>query len=52
MKLQLKSVMPRNPYVAASLRRAAGAHRPRTGARRQQAKRVLRGEIELLRPSP
>ncbi len=52
MKLQLKSVKPRNPYVAASLQRAAGAHRPGTGARRQQDERALRQEIRRLRPSP
>lgn len=52
MKLQLKSVKPRNPFVAASMLRAAGAHRPRTGARRQRAERALRQEIQRLRPSP
>ena len=52
MKLILKSPKPRNPFVAASLRRAAGSHRPDTGARRQQAARELRREVERLRPSP
>jgi hypothetical protein len=52
MKLILKSVKPRNPFVVASLRRNAGAHRVGTGARRQQAQRALRQEIERLRPSP
>ncbi len=52
MKLNLKSPKPRNPFVAASLRRRAGAHQPGTGGRRQQAARELRREIDRLRPSP
>lgn len=52
MKLQFKTLKPRNPLVVASLRRAAGAHRPGTGARRQQAERALRQEIRHLRSSP
>ena len=52
MKLTLKSLKPRNPFVVASLRRAAGSHRAGTGATRQQARRALRQDIERLRPSP
>lgn len=52
MKLNLKTVKPRNPFVMAAARRSAGAHRPGSGARRQQAARALRQEIERLRPSP
>jgi hypothetical protein len=52
MKLMLKSPKPRNPFVAASLRRLAGSHRTGSGARRQQARRALRQEIDRLRPSP
>jgi hypothetical protein len=52
VKLNLKTLKPRNPFVAASLRRAAGAHRSGTGAIRQQATRELRREIDRLRPSP
>lgn len=52
MKMQLKPLKPRNPYVVASRLRAAGAHRPGIGARRQQAERALRQEIRRLRPSP
>ena len=52
MKLTLKSTKPRNPFVAASLRRVAGAHQPGKGARRQQAARALRQEIHRLKPSP
>jgi hypothetical protein len=52
MKLTVNTLKPRNPFVAASLRRAAGAHRAGGGARRQQAERALRQEIQRLRPSP
>ena len=50
MKLILKNTKPRNPFVAASRSRVAGAHR--TGAPRQQARRELMREIDRLRPSP
>jgi hypothetical protein len=52
MKLHIKSTKPRNPFVVASLRRAAGSHRACSGARRQQAERALRQEVQRLRPSP
>lgn len=52
MTTSLKTRKPRNPFVAAALRRAAGAHRPGAGARRQQARMALRQEIERLRHSP
>jgi hypothetical protein len=52
MKLTLPSPKPRNPFLAASLRRLAGSHRTGGGARRQQAQRALRQEIERLRRSP
>ncbi len=52
MKLTLKNLKPRNPFVAAGLRRAAGAHRPGTGSRRQQAGRDLQREVDRLRYSP
>ncbi len=52
MKLTLQSPKPRNPFVVASLRRRAGSHRSGPGARRQEAQRALRQEIERLRPSP
>ena len=41
---------PRNPFVAASLRRAAGAHKRRDA--RQEGQRSLRQELNRLRPSP
>lgn len=50
MKLILKTTKPRNPLVAPSLKRAAGAHRP--GSTRQHAQRLLRRELDDLRPSP
>lgn len=50
MKLTLKTTKPRNPFVAASLRRAAGAHR--SGALRQAGRRDLQREIDRLKPSP
>lgn len=48
MKLTLKNLKPRNPFVAASLHRVAGSHRPGTGARRQQASRDLQRELNRL----
>jgi hypothetical protein len=50
MKLIVPTAKPRNPFVAASLRRAAGAHR--NGPRRQQERQALRLELDRLRPSP
>ena len=52
MKLTIKSIKPRNPFVAASMRRAAGAHGPNGSARRQQGQRALRLELQRLRHSP
>ena len=52
MKLTVKNPKPRNPFVAASLQRAAGSHRPGTGARRQQASRDLQHELKRLQHSP
>lgn len=51
MKLTLKNLKPRNPFVAASLQRRAGAHRCSTGARRRQDARELQREVDRLRPS-
>ena len=56
MKMTIKTTKPRNPFVAASLRRMAGAHRASAGAQRQQGARALRNEIaqagHRYRPSP
>jgi hypothetical protein len=50
MKMTIQAAKPRNPFVAASLRRAAGAHRP--ASQRQAARRELRSELNRLRLSP
>lgn len=50
MKLIVKSAKPRNPLVAPSLMRTAGAHR--RGSHRQQSQRLLRRELDALRHSP
>lgn len=52
MKLSLKTTKPRNPFVAAALRRAAGSHQLAGGARRQRARQALRQELDRLRSSP
>jgi hypothetical protein len=52
MKLSIKTLKPRNPFVAASLQRKAGSHRPSQGALRQREQGALRREIERLKPSP
>lgn len=52
MKLTLKAPKPRNPLVAPSRLRRAGAHRAEPGAVRQQGQRALRREIDHLRMSP
>ena len=49
MKLTIKSTKPRNPFVAASLRRVAGSHQPRGSTHRQQAQRALRQELQRLK---
>jgi hypothetical protein len=51
MKINLKTSKPRNPFVAASLRRMAGSHRPQGGACRQQAKSALRREVAAGAPA-
>ncbi len=56
MKITLKTLKPRNPFVAASLRRSAGSHSQRGGALRQQAQSAMRREIAACtdrhKPSP
>jgi hypothetical protein len=53
VKLIVKTSKPRNPLVAASLRRKAGAHRVSGGARRQRDAAALRRELDqCARPSP
>jgi len=52
MKMHVKTLKPRNPFVAASLRRVAGSHRHGIGAQRQSQERALREELQRLRHSP
>jgi hypothetical protein len=46
MKISLTAPKPRNPLVAASLRRHAGAHQRSTSAQRQRAAMALRRELQ------
>ncbi len=52
MKMTIKPIKPRNPFVAASLQRTAGSHRKCTSAARQRAGRELRRELQHLKHSP
>jgi len=55
MKLTLKTIKPlkpRNPFVAAALRRCAGSHRSGMATARQTGRRELRAELKQLHPSP
>jgi len=53
MKLVVKNLKPRNPLVAPSLHRKAGAHRPGIGSRRRLDEVSLRRELDqLVKPSP
>ena len=46
MKFTIPMLKPRNPLVAASRFRKAGAHRPKASAQRQALQRELRVELE------
>lgn len=52
MKMPIKPLKPRNPFVAASLRRVAGSHAASQRSRRQAAQRLLRTELQRLKHSP
>ena len=54
MQMTLKPLKPRNPFVAASLKRMAGPHRRSASAKRQQAAREMRAELraDRTRSSP
>lgn len=56
MKLILKTIKPRNPFVLAAGQRRAGPHRDSAGARRQAARRDTARELSQAlaraRPSP
>ncbi len=45
MKLILKTAKPRNPHACAASLRAAGRHRPTTGAARQTAQRAFHDSL-------
>jgi hypothetical protein len=49
MKLIVNTPKPRNPFVAAAMRRSAGSHRAGTSAQRQHNKRELRQELDHAR---
>jgi len=46
MKITFTAPKPRNPLVAAGLRRLAGAHRRSASAQRQRAAMALRRELQ------
>jgi len=50
MKFTIRTPKPRNPLVAASLHRQAGAHQRCPGGERQQSKRELLRELQHPRP--
>ncbi len=50
MKITVKTAKPRNRFVAAAMRRAAGAHRGQN--LRQRSRRELRSELQHLLHSP
>ena len=50
MTITLTARKPRNPLVAAGLRRRAGAHRRTASAERQRARQALRRELQHERP--
>ena len=52
MKLTMKTIKPRNPFVAAALRRCAGSHRSGMATARQTGRRELRAELKHLHLSP
>jgi len=52
MKLTVKTIQPRNPFVAAALRRHAGSHRRGMATARQSVRRELRAEVKQLHLSP
>lgn len=50
MKITLRFPRPRNPLALAARARHAGAHRPGTGAMRQQGRRDLRRDLDSMKP--
>lgn len=49
-RLTLPNRRPRNPFVAAAMRRKAGSHRATRATERQQAERALRRELRPEHP--
>ena len=52
MKITFPSLRPRNPYVAAAMRRVAGPHRASASMRRQDLDRALRRDLVEMKQSP
>lgn len=52
MRMTIKTPKPRNPFVAAALRRTAGSHRTVAGGLRQRQGRELQRELQHLKHSP
>jgi hypothetical protein len=52
MKIQLPTLKPRNPLVAAARLRRAGSHAPSTGSMRQRGRRAMQRELDQLKQSP
>jgi hypothetical protein len=50
LSIQLPATKPRNPFVAAAMRRPAGTHG--TGNTRQQARQALRRELAQCSAEP
>lgn len=50
MKISLPTAKPRNPLVAAALRRAAGSHRASNSSQRQRAAMALKRELRHEHP--
>ncbi len=52
MKITLPVPRPRNPFVAASMRRSAGSHRPGQRTRRQDIGRAIRRDLVEMKDIP
>lgn len=50
MKINLSTCKPRNPLVAAARFRRAGSHQPGSRSARQQGARMLRHELDRMKP--
>lgn len=52
MKIQITATKPRNPLVAAAMRRQAGSHRRPASGQRQQQRQALLRELQHERHPP